>query len=295
MFDIQQFLEDYNIPYWIEGKNTGMGWINIQCPFCNDHSNHGGFNIQKEYYNCWKCQFHKINEVICKLLNVSFSKANQIIKQYETIIHIKKQYRKKQIFNKELKYPKGTKKLKDMHKNYLEKRNFDPELLEKTWQLKGTNHIGDYRFRIIAPIIINKKPVSYIGRDITDKSSLRYKTCTIQNEVIHHKNILYGLDFVQNRKTIIVEGITDVWKIGKGAVALFGTNYTKKQVLKIIHNIDTAFIMLDNDAEKQANKLSFDLAGLIKHIEIIHISMKDPASMKQEDANYLKKTLLGYI
>ena len=35
-----EFLDDYDIEYWTEGKNVVKGWVNITCTFCDDDSNH---------------------------------------------------------------------------------------------------------------------------------------------------------------------------------------------------------------------------------------------------------------
>lgn len=298
MFDAQSFLEDYNIPFAVEGKNTQTGWVNIDCPFpnCNDTSNHGGFNLSKSYYNCWKCGFHYLNDTISILINVSRREADSIIKEYD--IHTSQTVIKESIKNKrgKLELPKGTAPLQFVHKQYLRKRNFVPEELVVTWDLQGVWQFGDYKYRIIAPIYYNNKLVSYQGRDITDRSPYRYKACAKKNELIHHKYILYGLDYVQNMSMIIVEGITDVWRLGKGAVALFGVGYTIQQIRMIKKKAKKVFILFDYAATEQADKLSWELAILGISVEIINAPFtEDPGSMKQEDADYIKKQLLGGI
>lgn len=292
MINIKQLLDDYSISYWEEGNNVSKGWVNIQCPLCNDISNHGGFNVLNSYYNCWICGHHRINDVLTALLDITWGEANALLDNYATDAIFKN--KNKKVVNKKLKYPVGINDLHTIHKKYLINRNFDPEKLEKIWGLKGTMGLGNYNYRIIAPITLSGRSVSYIGRDITNKSPLRYKTCSIQNEVIHHKYILYGMDYIRKRKAIIVEGMTDVWRLGKGAIALFGKTYTKQQILEIVKNVDTAFIVLDADAGEQSIKLCSDLVGLIKYLEIIKLDVKDPAELSQNEADYLNKLLLRY-
>jgi hypothetical protein len=84
MFDAQQMLQDYQIPYWTEGKNCNPGFININCPFCNDHSNHGGFNIQNEYYNCWLCGWYPLIKVIQTVIGCNYQTAHNIKEEYAT-------------------------------------------------------------------------------------------------------------------------------------------------------------------------------------------------------------------
>ena len=43
-FDIISYLENRGVSYWTEGKNVTDGWVNINCPFSPDPSNHLGIN-----------------------------------------------------------------------------------------------------------------------------------------------------------------------------------------------------------------------------------------------------------
>jgi len=52
---------------------------------------------------------------------------------------------------------------------------------------------------------------------------------------------------------IIVEGITDVWRLGDGAVATFTKNFTREQILLLKKkNIKEAFVFYDSDAVGQS-------------------------------------------
>jgi len=293
MFDIERFLLEYNVSTWTEGKNCQEGWVNITCPFCDDDANHGGFNIEKEYYNCWKCGFHSYKEILKKFSDISYK---ELLEEYFINFNIKK--KKDSLIKKSFSFPFGTRQISERHKKYLLNRNFDPDQLEKDWFLLGTDCLGDYKFRIVIPIIFNNKIVSFQCRDITDKQVLRYKACEKEKEIIHHKNILYGLDYIQNDRCVLVEGVTDVWRIGKGAVSCFGTGYTKNQIYLLSTYAKQIFILFDSVriAQKIAEKIGWELSLLNNTIEIITIpsSIKDPAEMSFEDALYLRKNLLKY-
>ena len=83
---IEQLLKDYNIPIDNGGKNWQPGWVNIRCqmPGCTDTSNHGGFNIAGNYYNCWKCGHHSLNDVISTLLGIKWHEARELLKSYKS-------------------------------------------------------------------------------------------------------------------------------------------------------------------------------------------------------------------
>jgi hypothetical protein len=293
MFDAKKFLDDYNIPYDTKGKNCSPGYINIQCPMCDDRSNHGGFNINQEFYNCWKCKTYSLGTVIKELLDISWPQVNLIIDEYtnnySTVV-------KKVITKKPIKVflPKGViHPLPKRHKKYLRKRNFDPYRIEKEFDLYGTELLGSYCLRIIAPIYYGGKLISYQARDITGKQKLRYKTCEKDKEIIFHKDILYNQDNCKSR-AVIVEGITDVWRLGKGACATFGTGWRQSQLLEMIKLFNHIFILYDKgvEAQKQAEKLGGAFSSFHnKTAEIIMLDYDDPASMPQNEANYLIKEL----
>lgn len=290
MIDILQVLNDHNIPYWTEGKNCQKGWVNITCPFCDDISNHGGFNIEKQYYNCWNCGWYSLERIFKNILNIPFK---DIIEEY-SIHYFKSKDRKQE--KKPFSFPEGIQPIRFMHRRYLEQRNFDPDKIENEWKIVGTEYMGDYKYRIIAPIYFHGEIVSYQGRDITDRQVLRYKACPKEKEIIHHKHIVYGIDHIKNEQTIIVEGITDVWRLGKGVVCCFGTSYTRSQLYLLSNCLKKASIIFDNEstAQMKAEKLATELSLLNVSTEIIQISAKDPAELLQEDANYLRKNLLNY-
>ena len=298
-FDPVRFLKDYGISTKTEGKNTSYGWVNICCPVCPtlDTGYHGGFSLEKGYYSCWRCQGASLTKLISVLIKVSYGQAMSIITKYsyKRIAYSKTDY--VILSSDKTKLPPFTDNLKDIHIKYLESRNFDPEKLVWEFDLRGTQEIGDYNFRIIAPIYINRKLVSFQGRDITGLSEARYKACKTEEEVIHHKYTLYNLDSVKDDKAIIVEGITDVWRIGNGSVATFGTGVTRNQIIEIASRFNQVFILFDNEPEAQekAERIGWEINGLGVKVDIIEECFaKDPGSMPELEAKYLRKHLIGY-
>jgi len=292
MVDFAQFLSDNNIPHWTSGKNVAPGWVNIQCPFCDDHSNHGGFNPKKEYYSCWKCGWQPLDRVIKSIIGSDISALNDY-KQYT------KRKKKKVITKKKrgtkLKVPYGLSPLNTKSRMYLKSRGFDPTKLETKYGIQSTSFVGDYKFRIYVPIYFKGQLISFHTRDYTNKQNLAWMSCDKENEIIHYKNIVYNYDNIINRTAIIVEGIADVWKLGYGAVCTFGTGYTKEQVTLLAKSLDTVYILFDNEviAQKKATKLGNELAGLGVDVEIVQlIGYNDPGEMPIKKAQKLKKSLI---
>jgi len=288
---IEKLLQDYNIPTSTSGSDWQPGWIQISCPFCGDPKFHGGFNISGNYYNCWKCGHHTLEDVLSALLGVKWFEAKEILKQYKSDSNVQ-QTAKKQAKAKKIEWPANCHSISGRHKKYLTNRNFNPMKIYRDWQIQGTGPIGPYKFRIIIPIYFNGKLVSYQGRDITDKSDLRYKACPIEKEVIHHKHIVYGIDHVKNKKAVIVEGVFDVWRLGYGAVCTFGTEVTNEQVLLLAERLERAYICFDDeDAEGKAESLGNRLIALGVEVDLISIDAEDPAELTELQARKVIKLI----
>ncbi len=290
MIDIIKIYQKYNIKYYTEGKNVSQNWINIQCPCCSDKSWHLGFNLEKQYYFCWKCQYHSIKEIFLKL-KIPLSELKNNNQQI-----ILNQLNKKEIIKKEFILPGSKIKDNDPPSNYFLKRKFDPGFIINKYQLLWCNHLDPkYKFRIIIPIIYNNQIVSFTSRDYTDKQELRYISCPKEMEIIEHKNILFNFDNCKNNYIIVVEGIFDCFRLGDNCCATFGISYTKQQ-LNLLSNYENIYILFDNeiDAQKQAEKLGNELSAIGKNAFIINLpkEYKDIAEMDQITANKFKEEIL---
>lgn len=298
-FDAIRFVRDNNVPTAdYNGKHYREGWINVECPFCTGNpGEHLGYHIEDGYWHCWRCGWHSIAAVIESLLHITKDEAYKIARTYGA----RPQYREQSEETSKptsLTLPYGTAKMEDAHRLYLTKRNYDPDELEELWGLMGTGIMGAYKFRIIAPIHHNERLVSYQGRDITDRAPLKYKACKADEEIIPHKHILYGLDKAQGHTAVVVEGITDVWRLGPGAVATFGIEWDQKQAL-LLKKYTRVFIMYDFgevEAQKRAHELGAILSGLGVSIEklIVPNHQGDPADLSNRKARKLMQQILGF-
>lgn len=297
---IKDLLSDYDIPY-DEGstKNVQEGWIGIQCPFCDDTSNHLGYNVEEDKgFNCWKCGYHSPVDTIKELLSVSRRRAYSLIKAYggQSISHEANKIVK--VGLKAHNLPPSTGELGSLHKRYLKSRGFDPEKIANIWGVMGTGPFSkmdntDYKHRLVIPIFWDGMRVSFQTRDVTGKAGIKYITCPEEREIIHHKNIVYGLQEYLGDTGIVTEGVTDVWRLGTNSCATFGINYTLKQVRVISKIFKKVFIIFDNDkkARKQAEKLEAELK--FRGTDAINITIEDdPGSLSQEEADNLVKELI---
>ena len=299
-FNAIKFCDDYNIDRAKSGKHYRPGWTNIACPMgCSGHAGyHLGINIKDSYTTCHRCGYHPLIKVISVLTGVPQNIAKDIIKKYSTVSAIVSQRDSQKNRPSQLAFPSDTQSLTFRAKQYLINRNFNPDKLVSIWGLLSTSHIGFYKHRILAPIYQRQQLVSYQTRDITNKHPQKYLACHQEEEIIPHQHCIYGLDLAVNRKCIVVEGITDVWRLGPGAVATFGIAFTKQQAQLIAMNFDTVFIMFDSEsqAQEKAEELGFLIGSAFNNpVEIINLPFLideiDPGSLSPDIANEIMKEI----
>lgn len=288
--NIINILEKLSVESVQKGKNVSKGWTGVDCPFCFDAGFHGGFNNDNpRWYYCWKCGSHRAEEALSLLAGVSIFEAKAFLKDVEkgAITSDKK------VKNKPFCLPLLCQRINQKHQKYLTSRNYDADFLEEKYSLQGTGEIGVYRNRIIAPIFLNKKIVSYQGRDITGKAKERYMACKTEREIVHHKHTLYNIDNCEEDFIFIFEGITSVWRWGDNTAATFGIMW-KQQQAKMLLRFKKVFIFFDSDinARIQSQKLASFLSSFgIATIEINTENEKDPADLSEKEIKDIKKTL----
>lgn len=301
--NIIQLYKDFNVPFATEGhKHCREGWVNTTCPFCTGNPGmHLGYHLTDNYYVCWRCGWKATNKAIALLLRITEQEAKEIARKYGGKSYVKSTTTVR-VGQKKFRLPPSTAPMNDRHKRYLVKRNFDPEVIEKIWDVRGTGPISimdniSFSHRLVIPIYWENRVVSFQTRDITAKHFLRYISCPEQREIVKHKHIFYQAIPIKDEKACIcVEGVTDAWRFGYGAIATFGIKYTKYQVREISKRFKRVFVVFDDDpqAVKQSEKLAAEL--VLRGVDAYSIRIEgDPGDMVQTDADALKKELLGYV
>ena len=251
-FDTIAYLESLGIEYRESGKNISKNYIGVCCPFCDDNSFHLGIHKQSKTISCWKCGVRSnVLKLIQEVSLVSYNQAIAIFYKFQdsslAYLNPKEEVRPQSSVD----LPKGSSKnFTGVFTNYLFKRNFQPDTIIKTYDLYAGAIGTDFAYRIIIPIYQQYELVAYLGRDATEKNTLKYLNCPVELSKIPIKECLYNLDAVRD-KAIIVEGVTDVWRLGAGAIATFGVQYTRQQ-LSLLIGLKKVFVLYDQDAAAQS-------------------------------------------
>ena len=298
---IEKIYDDFHIPYDIKAN----GWVNTTCPYCGDQKEHLGCAPDFIYFHCWKCGSHPVRQTMALLLHIPEKDVNSILRKYEIFKDGPTTKKEPLVSIYPFKYPSGTGALNKYHRHYIKKRRFDPAKIATEWGVTGTGPFAtldkiDYKNRIVIPIRWNGQEVSFQARDITNQSDLKYIACPKARERKEHQTILYGKqeEWEISRVGIIVEGVTDVWRLGPSAAGVFGIDFTLEQTMEIAKHFDRIFILFDSEpqAQRQARKLEIKLKMMKK--EVYRETLKgggDPGGLKQEDADHIVRQLMTKI
>lgn len=263
--------------------HSRAGWIQFRaCPNCGSQNYHLGFNVAGKYFSCWKCGSKKTIDILRHL----GAQREQIGEFFQELKLLPTQRHRPA---GKLTEPKHRGPLKKAHKDYLESRNFDWEVLSQLWELEGIGLSTQLAWRIYIPIIENNRRVSWTTRAIGSKVTQRYLSANGEQEAVPHKECIYGIDYACH-SIVITEGPTDAWRIGPGACALFGTAFTTPQISKL-SRFPFRYILFDNEAtaQRQARKLADQLSAFPGETHILECDAEDPGSMKEKDVQLLRK------
>lgn len=297
-FDTIAYLEDRGIAYSTEGKNVTQGWINVQCPWCGDPSQHLGIS-PSNLLNCWRCGKHgPVINLVMEIENCSYRDVLAIIEEFQTYTprSFKEEVQDRIETDGKNILPPEMKELQPLHRNYLEGRGFDPDFLTEKYRLGACYLTGEYRYRIIVPVIMAEKVVNFTGMDVTGQAKMKYKNCKNDASLIPMKHVLYNIDTVRDT-ALVVEGVTDVWRIGDGTVAVMGMEYTQEQVrLLYTKGVKKVIVMFDEGPmeRKKAGRLADALSVLLPVVEVIELNSGDPADLSDEEVRELREEIFEY-
>ena len=301
--NLSELLENRGVSVIAPGqKHHKLGWTHLDCPFCHDVGGHLGFAEGSPVGHCFKCGKHALNRTLVQLLSCSWGEAVGLVDKVCTAVPVQTEELKP---NRQLPQIKigtgGTTIPHSRHVCYLMDRDWDTEELID-WGVCYTHHIEIELppWSIVIPIHDeNGRLVSWQARDITETVRSKYLTAPGTDV----KQILYGLHHVppSRRSIIVVEGVTDAWRLGRGnAVATFGQDYSREQVKKLRKCFDTVWIMYDaeNPAQAKANQLADELRALGTFAYCFNcgvLNRADPGEMLKEEAEAVVGAMLEEV
>ena len=293
-----KLFKDYNVEY---DTRVNKGWTNVTCSFCNDKTFNGGFNNAGDYYHCWKCGGHNFKQALARTVNIPFNEVDDLISQYSGRNSLLNKLNKKQAKATKLTLPTDT--FTPAERKYLKERNFSPKLLHEKYKIVGGGITGNWKYRIIIPLILNGKIVSWTARTILSKKIQqenkipRYKNLSIEQSVVDPKSVLYNLDHCEDKIAVLTEGAFDVIRMGDGFFCSFGTELTQSQISMIKQRFEKVFIMFDNEEEAQAKarKFGLQIASIGVEVELVDcygdFNKNDAGELNEKEVQIIRHEL----
>lgn len=299
-FDAIAYLNSRDIKYRTSGKNIGNGdWVGIsECCFCGKDNFHLAVN-KSGAVNCWICGKHSIQDFIAKAEGCNWRKAKEIQGKFKLdpeFLDIQEEVEYAPITSYQL--PKQfTEIFPNEAKEYIKNRGFDFLNLRKKHGILWSGEYGREKFRIIFPIVMNGKVVSWCGRSIiNDKNVIPYMFELDENAAVKRRDLLFNLDSVKSDKAILVEGIMDAVAIGDSSIAMLSMHFSRSQILALKNKgVKKFYLCFDN--EEAAQKRAKELEGYLVFAESVDYIIlpeysKDPAELIGEDIKYIRRICL---
>lgn len=292
LFDFRRFLEDHHIPYKTEGKNVTPGWLELRCTFCSDPSEHLGVSPTGGYH-CWRCGSKgTIIKLTMTLLDYNYSEALSALTPYylstrrQEVQSVPRHHYNQNILPKE-----ASKTFPSPHLDYLTSRNFPADIIT-TYDLYACWMFGEYKYRIICPVIEEGRIVNFTALAIAGQSP-KYRHCPNERAHIPMGECVYNIDSVQD-VAVVMEGVTDVWRFGPGGVAVMGIEFTTEQINVLIHkNLRRCFFMFDAEplAQQKAEQMARQISSFVDMVEVVELDQGDPGELSPEAVQQIRNEL----
>lgn len=189
---------------------------------------------------------------------------------------------------------------------YLQSRGFNLRELATHWGVAYTSESMHSRPRLFDRIVIpiwrparrpgstNQYLAGWQARAIGDGEP-KYLNCTGMKK----SSLLYGLPQALAAKgpVIVVEGVTDVWRLGRNAVALFGKSISAAQVSLLVQHFRSRpiIIMLDADASTEAMSTRQQVCAALKGFCTPRVQLLSIPAGYQDVGECPREELWAYI
>lgn len=214
-----------------EHEHAGEWYFQLDCSRCGltDHYRLG-INWQRLTAYCWACGPLPVWQALHETTGRDYKTVRDAFAGIAPAFNDQRSYGRAA---GTLVIPDGVGPLLGPHRAFLEARGLDPDKTAAEWNLWGIGQAGGrLAWRIWIPVTLKGKTVSWTTRTVGNDKT-RYWSAKPEQERFPHKTLLYGEDKVKGHTILCVEGPSDVWAVGPGAVATFGTAYTPSQVARL--------------------------------------------------------------
>ena len=287
---IAEVLEELGVDHREGGQHEHVtqGWVGIDCPRCSPGTNYFRLGIKGQASSCWQCGYVPLLAALAEITGRDRGEIGRLLGGVDLPAAAKIRIKGK------LKLPAGVHPISNgwnPHAKYLRRRGFDPDQLVKIWDIKAISVAPSLQWRLFIPVHQNGQVVSWTTRSLAD-SGRRYTSARADQEAVPIKQTLYGEDYVRHA-AVVVEGPTDVWQVGPGAVATFGTAYTKAQVARLSkYPVRVVCYDAETAAQIAAQKLCRELMAFPGQTHRVVLDAADPGAATRREIKELRRKFL---
>jgi hypothetical protein len=175
-------------------------------------------------------------------------------------------------------------KLPDDHyaSEFMARRRFDRE---EIWKRYGVVFCDQYPVKrlkgyswLAGRIFIPTGNDGWQARAVDGSLKMKYFSCPSWKK----SKTVYNIESAKKCNTpyvVLVEGVTDVWRVVNPAVAIFGKSISQQQVSMIAQNWDTVAVALDPDAaddhkrqdDTSVRRTMRSLKRMVKNVFLVHL------------------------
>ena len=288
MIDVKNILDELSIDYKGGGKNVGSADLNIDCPYCYADK-HLGISVNTGFVNCWICEFEDsyyknkhgdlirpgIVQVLVESTDSGWREVKEVLERngWDSVASDKDN---ELSLSDECLFPDGARPFtvksreQRLASQYLWSRRFSRDTAER-YNLRVAGK-GPYEGRIIIPVYLDDELVCYTSRDYTGKQD-RYKNSFFTNSKIRMRDTLYNYDVAKRfDHTNMVEGPTDLWRMGADTLGVFRSALSRGQRNLIIRaNFKSLAIIFDPNATSRAYTIAGELSPFIPEIKVVRL------------------------
>ncbi len=292
-----ELLAELGITYAPAGTHHHVreGWIGLDCPLCSPGSGSfkAGVTVRLNAASCWRCGGLRIVDVLVGASKQPAASVLSLLKPFWGVSHTPQE---RKAVRGTLEFPFNCGELNARQREYLDSRDFPmgAEFVISRWGLRGvTDRIGPWAFRIVAPSRRGDQVVSWTTRAIGGAGQ-RWVNAKPSQESYPAKRLLYGAEQFPGRTAIVVEGPSDAWAVGPGAIATLGLKFTTEQ-MRLMSEYARVLVCFDREvaARKRAADLAADLAAFVPQVEVIDLDADDPGAISKKEWVELRTYAFG--
>ena len=253
----------------------------FHCPFCNHHKKKLQVNFETQKWHCWVCNQggHKIG-ILLRKINAPKNIISEVLKilgDYKGVKNEKDEKTKYDVSLPQCYQPLWKKSDDPLYKNaihYLRQRGIGSvDILRYSIGYCTSN---GYSNRIIIPSYDTNGKLNYfMARDMFPESKFKYKNPPMSKDTVGFEMFVNW-----NEPIVLVEGAFDAIAIRNNAIPLFGKFPSKTLVMRLVEKqVKKVYVALDEDAKKDAIKLSKFLMDYGISTYLLNMKDKDPSEL----------------